>query len=164
MWKKQANNIGLGLLLRLAGTLMTPADLALLVGAPLTIFLFLWETHSQRKLVLKSHGLFRFPASLIVSAFGVLGTSLLYAKVNPYVRDIPHPAQRSPDADVTLGHLLVPKWRLFLLLVTCIRPQLCSTRGYCSVHARLASIDRGSGRALPPLVDHNGDRPQGPIE
>ncbi len=71
---------------------MTPADLALLVGGPLIIFLFLWETHLQGKLVLKWHGLFRFPASLLVSVFGILGTSLLYAKVNPYVRDIPHPS------------------------------------------------------------------------
>ena len=78
----------------LVDTLMTPADLALLVGGPLIILLFLWETHLQGKLVLKWHGLFRFPASLLVSAFGVLGTSLLYAKVNPYVRDIPHPGAR----------------------------------------------------------------------
>jgi hypothetical protein len=63
-----------------------------------------------------------------------------------------------------LGHLLVPKRCLFLLLLTCIRPQLCSTRGYCSIHTRLASIDRSSRRALPPLVDHNSDRPKGPVE
>lgn len=80
--------------LRLVDTLMTPADLALLVGGPLILLLFLWETNLQGKLVLKWRGLFRFPASLLVSAFGVLGTSLLYAKVNPYVRDIPHPCAR----------------------------------------------------------------------
>lgn len=73
---------------------MKPVDIALLVGGPLIILLFLWETHRQGKLVLKWHGLFRFPASLLVSAFGVLGTSLLYAKVNPYVRDMPHPCAR----------------------------------------------------------------------
>jgi len=73
---------------------MTPADIALLVGGPLIIFLFLWEIYRQGKLALKWHGLFRFPASLLVSTFGVLGTSLLYAKVNPYVRDIPYPCAR----------------------------------------------------------------------
>lgn len=69
---------------------MTPADIALLIGGPLIILLFLWEIYRQGKLVLKARGLFRFPAALLVSTFGVLGTSLLYAKVNPYVRDIPH--------------------------------------------------------------------------
>jgi hypothetical protein len=94
-WKKQAD-IGLlnSPLLRLVDTFMTPADIALLIGGPLIIFLFLWETHRHGKLVLKWHGLFRFPASLLVSAFGVLGTSLLYAKVNPYVRDPPYPHAR----------------------------------------------------------------------
>ena len=69
---------------------MTPADIALLVAGPLIIFLFLWEVHRQGKLVLKSRGLFRFPAALLVSTFGVLGTSLLYARLNPYVRNSPH--------------------------------------------------------------------------
>lgn len=73
---------------------MKPADIALLIGGPLVIFLFLWETHLQGKLVLRWHGLFRFPASLFVTAFGVLGTSLLYAKVNPYVRGMPHPCPK----------------------------------------------------------------------
>ena len=77
-------------LLRLVDSLMTPADIALLIGGPLVILLFLWEVHRQGKLVLKWRGLFRFPAALLVSTFGVLGTSLLYAKVNPYVRDSPH--------------------------------------------------------------------------
>lgn len=69
---------------------MTPGDIALLIGGPLIILFFLWEIHRQGKLVLKARGLFRFPVALLVSTFGVLGTSLLYAKVNPYVRDIPH--------------------------------------------------------------------------
>ena len=69
---------------------MRPADIALLVGGPLIILLFLWEVHRQGKLVLNSRGLFRFPAALLVSTFGVLGTALLYAKVNPYVRNSLH--------------------------------------------------------------------------
>jgi hypothetical protein len=72
-------------------TFMTPADIALLIGGPLIILLFLWEIHRHGKLVLTFRGLFRFPAALLVSIFGVLGTSLLYAKVNPYVCDTPLP-------------------------------------------------------------------------
>lgn len=90
-WKKQAD---IGPIPSPVDTLMKPTDIALLVGGPLIILLFLWETHRQGKLVLRWRGLFRLPASLLVSAFGILGTSLLYAKVNPYVRNMPHPCAK----------------------------------------------------------------------
>lgn len=64
---------------------MVPSDIALLIAGPILVSVLVFELNREHKLQYKRRGLLRFPLSLGLSIAGCLGTSLLYAKVNPYV-------------------------------------------------------------------------------
>jgi hypothetical protein len=71
---------------------MVPSDIALLIGGPILVSILVFEVHREHKLKLQRRGFLRFPLGLILSTAACLGTALLYAKVNPYVRllSLPH--------------------------------------------------------------------------
>jgi len=64
---------------------MVPSDIALLIGGPILIAILILEVHHEHKLQIDRTGFLRFPLALVLSTAACLGTSLLYAKVNPYV-------------------------------------------------------------------------------
>jgi uncharacterized integral membrane protein len=71
---------------------MVPSDIALLIGGPILVSILVFEVHQEHKLKLEHpRGFLRFPLGLLLSTVACLGTSLLYAKVNPYVSLLPLP-------------------------------------------------------------------------
>jgi hypothetical protein len=70
---------------------MVPSDIALLIMGAILVLILVFEVHYEHKLKLECRGFLRFPLGLILSTAACLGTSLLYAKVNPYVRSLSSP-------------------------------------------------------------------------
>ncbi len=65
---------------------MFASDIALLIGGPILTAILLFEANREHKIKIHRRGLFRFPLALLLSTVACLGTALLYAQVNPYVR------------------------------------------------------------------------------
>lgn len=65
---------------------MFASDIALLIGGPILTAILLFEANREQKIHVERRGLFRFPTALFFTIFACLGTAVLYAKVNPYVR------------------------------------------------------------------------------
>lgn len=65
---------------------MVPSDIAILICGPILVSVLLFEANRAHKIHLQKRGLFRFPVAILVSTFACLGTAVLYAKLNPYVR------------------------------------------------------------------------------
>lgn len=105
---------------------MFPSDIALLIGGPILTAILLFEANREHKIHVERRGLFRFPCALLFTTVACLGTSALYAKVNPYVGYYStYPLLNGWDIRNSLGHLFLPWSGLLLHVFTWIRRVIC---------------------------------------